>query len=40
VVTIGAVEKYVASIFTKLDLPPGDEQHDRRVMAVIQYLNS
>ena len=40
VVTTGAVEKYVASIFMKLDLPPGDEQHDRRVMAVIQYLNS
>lgn len=40
VVTIGAVEKYVASIFMKLGLPPGDGQHDRRVMAVIQYLNS
>lgn len=40
VVTTGAVEKYVASIFMKLDLPPGDEQHDRRVMAVIQYLGS
>ena len=40
VVTTGAVEKYVAGIFMKLDLPPGDGQHDRRVMAVIQYLNS
>lgn len=40
VVTIGAVEKHVASIFMRLDLPPGDEQHHRRVMAVIQYLGS
>ena len=40
VVTTGAVEKYVASIFTKLDLPPGDGQHDRRVMAVIRYLGN
>lgn len=40
VVTTGAVEKHVANIFMKLDLPPDDEQHDRRVMAVIQYLNS
>ena len=40
VVTLGAVEKHVAAIFMKLDLPPGNEQHDRRVMAVVQYLNS
>lgn len=40
VVTTGAVEKYVASIFMKLDLPPGDRQRDRRVMAVIHYLGS
>ena len=40
VVTIGAVEKHVTSIFMKLDLPPDDGQYDRRVMAVIQYLNS
>jgi DNA-binding NarL/FixJ family response regulator len=39
VVTMGAVEKHVASIFMKLDLPPDDEQHHRRVMAVVQYLN-
>jgi DNA-binding NarL/FixJ family response regulator len=36
----GAVEKRVASIFTKLDLPPDDEQTHRRVMAVVRYLNS
>ena len=40
VVTMGAVEKHVANILMKLDLPPDDEQHHRRVMAVIQYLNS
>jgi DNA-binding NarL/FixJ family response regulator len=39
VVSMGAVEKHIASIFTKLDLPPDDEQHNRRVMAAIQYLN-
>lgn len=36
----GAVEKRVSSIFTKLDLPPDDEQHHRRVMAVVHYLSS
>jgi DNA-binding NarL/FixJ family response regulator len=36
----GALEKRVASIFTKLDLPPDDEQTHRRVMAVVRYLNS
>ncbi|HEX8005896.1 MAG TPA: hypothetical protein VF482_05640 [Trebonia sp.] len=30
----------LASIFTKLDLPPDDEQTHRRVMAVVRYLNS
>ena len=40
VVSMGAVEKRVASIFMKLDLPPDDEQHHRRVMAVVRYLNS
>jgi DNA-binding NarL/FixJ family response regulator len=39
VVSMGAVEKHVANIFTKLDLPVGDERHQRRVMAVIRYLN-
>jgi DNA-binding NarL/FixJ family response regulator len=37
VVTEGAVEKHVRNIFTKLDLPPDDEQH-RRVLAVLAYL--
>jgi DNA-binding NarL/FixJ family response regulator len=37
VVTDGAVEKHVRNIFTKLDLPPDDEQH-RRVLAVLTYL--
>jgi DNA-binding NarL/FixJ family response regulator len=39
VVTDGAVEKHVKNIFTKLDLPPDDEQH-RRVLAVLTYLQS
>jgi DNA-binding NarL/FixJ family response regulator len=39
VVTEGAVEKHVRNIFTKLDLPPDDEQH-RRVLAVIAYLKA
>jgi DNA-binding NarL/FixJ family response regulator len=37
VVSEGAVEKHVRSIFTKLDLPPDEEQH-RRVLAVLAYL--
>ena len=40
VVSMGAVEKRVASIFMKLDLPPDDEQTHRRVMAVVRYLGS
>jgi DNA-binding NarL/FixJ family response regulator len=39
VVTEGAVEKHVRNIFTKLDLPPDDEQH-RRVLAVLAYLRT
>ena len=39
VVTDGAVEKHVKNIFTKLDLPPDNEQH-RRVLAVLTYLQS
>jgi DNA-binding NarL/FixJ family response regulator len=35
-----ALEKRVASIFAKLDLPPDDEETHRRVMAVVRYLNS
>jgi DNA-binding NarL/FixJ family response regulator len=37
VVTDGAVEKHVRNIFTKLQLPP-DEEHHRRVLAVLAYL--
>ena len=40
VVTLGAVEKHVASIFMKLDLPADDDQRHRRVAAVVQYLGS
>ena len=39
VVSDGAVEKHVRNIFTKLDLPPDDEQH-RRVLAVLTFLRS
>ena len=35
----GAVEKNVASIFTKLDLPPDAADH-RRVLAVLRYLGA
>jgi DNA-binding NarL/FixJ family response regulator len=37
VLTIGAVEKHIANIFTKLDLPPS-ETDNRRVLAVLAYL--
>ena len=33
------VEKHVASIFMKLDLPPGDDNHHRRVTAVVRCPN-
>jgi DNA-binding NarL/FixJ family response regulator len=39
VVTEGAVEKHVASIFAKLDLPVS-EGDNRRVLAVLRYLQS
>ena len=39
VVTPGAVEKHVSSIFGKLDLPASDSDH-RRVLAVLCYLQA
>jgi DNA-binding NarL/FixJ family response regulator len=39
VLSVGAVEKHVARIFTKLRLPPTDTDH-RRVLAVLAYLGS
>jgi len=39
VVSGGAVEKHVASIFSKLGLPP-DDTDNRRVLAVLHYLRS
>jgi DNA-binding NarL/FixJ family response regulator len=39
VVSGGAVEKYVTSIFTKFDLPPSTDDH-RRVLAVLRYLDT
>ena len=38
VVSEGAVEKHVSSIFTKLGLPPAEHDH-RRVLAVLRWLN-
>jgi len=37
VVTPGAVEKHISSIFGRLDLPTSDDDH-RRVLAVLAYL--
>jgi DNA-binding NarL/FixJ family response regulator len=37
VLTVGSVEKHVASILGKLDLPPSESDH-RRVLAVLAYL--
>ncbi|MCU1645193.1 MAG: DNA-binding response regulator [Nocardia sp.] len=39
VVTEGAVEKHISSIFAKLNLPPSDDDH-RRVLAVLTWLQS
>ena len=39
VVSLGAVEKHISNVFTKLDLAPIDHAH-RRVLAVLTYLNT
>ncbi len=39
VVSEGTIEKHVASIFTKLDLPESQSDH-RRVLAVLRFLGS
>ena len=39
VVTLGAVEKPISSIFGKLDLPATDDDH-RRVLAVLEFLRA
>jgi len=38
VISEGAVEKHISSIFTKLELDPEDGVH-RRVLAVLTYLS-
>jgi DNA-binding NarL/FixJ family response regulator len=38
VLTVGAVEKHIASIFQKFGLPPSDTDN-RRVLAVLRYLD-
>ena len=39
VVSDGAVEKHISSIFAKLGLPPS-EADNRRVLAVLRYVGS
>ena len=39
VISAGAVDKHVANVFSKLDLPVSDA-NNRRVLAVLRYLKS
>ncbi len=39
VVSLGAVEKHISNVFSKLDLPQIEHAH-RRVLAVLTFLNS
>ncbi len=39
VVSDGAIEKHISSIFSKLDLAPSESEH-RRVLAVLAYLRN
>ncbi|AHH99176.1 response regulator transcription factor [Kutzneria viridogrisea] len=39
VISEGAVEKHISSIFAKLNLPPSEDDH-RRVLAVVAWLKS
>jgi DNA-binding NarL/FixJ family response regulator len=39
VISQGGVEKHVANIFAKLELPPSQDDH-RRVLAVLRYLQA
>ena len=39
VITPGAVEKHISSIFGKLGLPPSGDDH-RRVLAVLTWLGA
>jgi DNA-binding NarL/FixJ family response regulator len=39
VISSRAVEKHIGNVFTKLSLPPSDDDH-RRVLAVLRYLES
>jgi DNA-binding NarL/FixJ family response regulator len=38
-ITEKAVSKHINNIFTKLDMPPSDDDN-RRVLAVLAYLNA